>query len=83
MTMSYVLNSLNRNETIAKENEEDIPFFRDIKIDNVNCVGAKHSVKIEPLEGRMDTISNITISNSNFEDCGEALIKGENINIEL
>ena len=57
--------------------------FRDIKIDNVNCVGAKHSVKIEPLEGRMDTISNITISNSNFEDCGEALIKGENINIEL
>ena len=68
---------------MKKENEEDIPFFRDIKIDNVNCVGAKHSVKIEPLEGRMDTISNITISNSNFEDCGEALIKGENINIEL
>ncbi len=81
MTMSYVLNSLNRNETIAKENEEDIPFFKNININNVNCVGAKHSVKIEPLEGRMDTISNVNITNSRFEDCGEALIKGENINI--
>ena len=82
MTMSYVLNSLNRNEVIAKENEEDIPFFKNITIDTVNCVGAKHAIKIEPLVGREDTISDITITNSTFENCGESVIKGVNINIE-
>lgn len=82
MTMSYVLNSLNRNEVIAKENEEDIPFFKNITIDKVNCVGAKHAIKIEPLVGREDTISDITITNSTFENCGESVIKGVNINIE-
>ncbi|MFR4338189.1 MAG: glycoside hydrolase family 28 protein [Lachnospira pectinoschiza] len=30
LTMGYVLNLLNRNETIAMDNEEDVPYFRNI-----------------------------------------------------
>ena len=37
LTMGYVLNLLNRNETIAMDNEEDIPYFRNIDMDGIVC----------------------------------------------
>lgn len=66
MTMSYVLNNLNRNEMNEAFSEEDIPFFRNIKLDGIHCAGAGRAVKIEPLKGRADTIYNVSISNSEF-----------------
>ena len=66
MTMGYVLNLLNRNETIAKENEEDVPYFKNIKLDGINCTGADIAIKLEPIDGIPETISDITITNSNF-----------------
>lgn len=79
MTMSYVLNSLNREETIAKVDEADVPYFRNISMSDIHCMGAKIPVKIEPLEGRADTISDITIKDSAFVASQEPQIAGENV----
>ena len=62
LTMSYVLNSLNRNETIAMENEEDIPYFRDLSMENIEVTGCRQFTKIEPLQGRPETIRNVVVN---------------------
>ena len=82
MTMGYVLNLLDKNETIAGQNEEDIPYFRDILIDKVTCTGCKVGIKLEPLSDRPDTISNITVKNSTFVAACDNIIAGKNINVE-
>ena len=82
LTMSYVLNLLNRNETIAMDNEEDIPYFKNITMHNINCMGAETAVKIEPMQGKPETISDITIRDSWFEAEKENVIDGVNIHIE-
>lgn len=41
LTMSYVLNSLNREETIAMENEDDIPYFRNLQMENIEVTGCR------------------------------------------
>lgn len=82
MTMGYVLNLLDKNETIAGQNEEDIPYFRDILIDKVTCTGCKVGIKLEPLSDRPDTISNITVENSTFVAACDNIIAGKNINVE-
>lgn len=66
MTMSYVLNSLNRNEEISQVDEADVPYFKNITMDGIHCMGAKTPVKVEPLNGRPETISGIKIMNSSF-----------------
>lgn len=66
LTMSYVLNVLTRNEEIAQENEEDVPYFKNIHMNAIHCMGAKVAIKIEPLNNRPETISGIRISNSSF-----------------
>lgn len=50
LTMGYVLNLLNRNETIAMDNEEDVPYFRNIDMDGIVCTDCKEFAKIEPLK---------------------------------
>ena len=82
LTMSYVLNLLNRNETIAMDNEEDIPYFKNITMHDINCMGAETAVKIEPMQGKPETISDITIRDSWFEAEKENVIDGVNIHIE-
>lgn len=67
MSMTYVLNSLNRNEETPEVNEDDVPFFKNIRFDNISCMGADIAVKVEPLNDRPDTISNIFIKNSYFK----------------
>lgn len=47
LTMGYVLNLLNRNETIAMDNEEDVPYFRNIDMDGIVCTDCKEFAKIE------------------------------------
>lgn len=75
MMMSYALNSLNRNETIRKESEEDVPYFRNIHFNNIKCLDAAIPVKIDPIQGRPETITGITLKNSWFraekENCVE------------
>lgn len=66
LTMGYVLNLLNRNETIAMDNEEDVPYFRNIDMDGIVCTDCKEFVKIEPLNGRPDTIKDIVINKQKF-----------------
>ena len=62
LTMSYVLNSLNREETIAMENEEDIPYFRDLSMENIEVTGCRQFTKLEPLQGRPETIRNVVVN---------------------
>lgn len=62
LTMSYVLNSLNRNETVAMENEEDIPYFRNLSMENIEVTGCRQFTKIEPLQGRPETIRNVVVN---------------------
>lgn len=60
--LSYVLNSLNREETIAMENEDDIPYFRNLQMENIEVTGCRQFTKIEPLQGRPETIQNVVIN---------------------
>ena len=82
LTMSYVLNLLNREQGAQGFSEEDIPYFKNITMTNINCLGAETGVKIEPISDRPETISNITIRDSLFEADKEKIISGENINID-
>ena len=66
LTMGYVLNLLNRNETIAMDNEEDVPYFRNIDMDGIECTDCKEFAKIEPLNGRPDTIKDVVINKQKF-----------------
>ena len=61
MTMGYVLNLLNRNETVAIENEEDVPYFRNMTLENLDIAGCGTKIKLEPVADRPETISNIKI----------------------
>ncbi|MBQ4283570.1 MAG: glycoside hydrolase family 28 protein [Lachnospira sp.] len=81
LTMGYVLNLLNRNEEIKKDNEEDVPYFKDIRMNRIHCTGADVAVKIEPITGRPDTISDIVIANSDFKATKDNVVDGENIQI--
>ncbi len=66
LTMGYVLNLLNRNETIAMDNEEDVPYFRNIDMDGIVCTDCKEFAKIETLNGRPDTIKDVVINKQKF-----------------
>ena len=81
MMMSYALNLLNRNETIEQNSEEDVPYFKNIHFDNIKCLDAGMAVKIEPMNGRPDTISGITLHNSWFRSERENKIEADCITI--
>lgn len=82
LTMSYVLNSLNRNETINGVDESDIPHFKNITFENIKCFGAQMAVKIDPIADIPDSIENITIKNSSFTASKENSINCETVNID-
>jgi polygalacturonase len=82
LTMSYVLNLLNREQGAEGFSEDDIPYFKNITMHDINCMGAETAVKIEPMQGKPETISDITIRDSWFEAEKENVIDGVNIHIE-
>jgi polygalacturonase len=82
MTMSYVLNLLNRNEEIDAFLEEDIPYFRNVTFDHISCMGAKHAVKIEPIAGKPETIADITIQNSWFHADKENIVLNDALTVK-
>ena len=71
LTMSYVLNSLNRNEEINGIDKDDIPYIKNINFEGINCLVAKESVVIEPLKDMPETITDIHIKASSFVTSGE------------
>ena len=71
LTMSYVLNLLNRNEEINGIDKDDIPYFKNINFEGINCLGAKEAVVIEPLKDMPETITDIHIKASSFVTSGE------------
>lgn len=71
LTMSYVLNSLNRNEEINGIDKDDIPYIKNINFEGINCLGAKEAVVIEPLKDMPETIADIHIKASSFVTSGE------------
>ena len=79
LTMGYVLNLLDKNETIAQVDESDVPYFKNILIEQIECNGWDTAGKIEPISGRENTISDITIKDSVFAANKENVINGENI----
>lgn len=66
LTMSYVLNLLNRNEEINGIDKDDIPYFKNINFEGINCLGAKEAVVIEPLKDMPETIADIHIKASSL-----------------
>lgn len=82
MTMGYVLNLLNRNEDIVKSCDEDVPYFRNMLIQNISCDRCKTAIKLNPIEGMDETISDITIKDSTFSAKQEDELGGVNIVIE-
>jgi hypothetical protein len=82
LTMSYVLNMLNRSEELEEFQEADIPYFRNILFDHISCMGANYAVKVEPVAGKPETISNITIKNSWFHAENENIIQNDEVTIE-
>ena len=71
LTMSYVLNLLNRNEEINGIDKDDIPYIKNINFEGINCLGAKEAVFIEPLKDMPETITDIHIKASSFVTSGE------------
>ena len=71
LTMSYVLNLLNRNEEINGIDKDDIPYIKNIDFEGINCLGAKEAVVIEPLKDMPETITDIHIKASSFVTSGE------------
>jgi len=70
--MGYALTSIGVEGQESKINEdpEDIPYFRNIVVDNALCDSSKKGLVIEGIN--KDTISNITIKNSKIV-CDNAL----------
>lgn len=44
------------------ENEDDIPYFRNLQMENIEVTGCRQFTKIEPLQGRPETIQNVVIN---------------------
>ena len=51
--------------------ETDIPYFKNINFEGINCLGAKEAVVIEPLKDMPETITDIHIKASSFVTSGE------------
>ena len=81
-TMGYALTTIGVDgcENKINEDKEDIPYFKNITIDNAVCDSSKKGLVIEGIT--KDTISNITIKNSNIKSKNDIeLHECENINI--
>ncbi|MGN0328887.1 MAG: glycoside hydrolase family 28 protein [Lachnospira sp.] len=79
LTMSYVLNSLNRDEEIKGVDKEDIPYFKNLNFERIHCFGAKEALVIEPLKDMPETISDVHIKASTFVAAKENRIAGDSV----
>lgn len=64
LTMDYVHNIMDYIvEDELNSDESDVPFFRNINISDCNCINAKKGIGVKGIEGRPDTIADITFNN--------------------
>ncbi|MCD7751475.1 MAG: glycoside hydrolase family 28 protein [Lachnospiraceae bacterium] len=84
LTMNYILNTNGVDEAVVgAEGEEDIPVFRDIFIEDCNCLHARQAVKIQGLKREKPAIYNIRFRNFNcvaeeenvLEDCSDVVFE--------
>ncbi len=64
-TMKYTL-GYEKPETVSSLVQEDIPYFRDIVLERIVCLGAELALCVEGLSQKEDSISKITIRDSRF-----------------
>lgn len=67
LTMGYALNSITMDEQPVQESEDDIPFFRDIRMSGMCFLGQQTKLRIVPLQGRADTIQRITVNGTHYD----------------
>lgn len=82
-TMGYVLNNSDGTDEANPEEilREDIPEFKNVRMKNINCVGAKQAIKIEGLAQL--PIHDLTIEDSYFKaEKGYTESYAENIVLE-
>ncbi|MCF0262723.1 MAG: glycoside hydrolase family 28 protein [Sphaerochaetaceae bacterium] len=73
LTMGYVLNRVNNDEENVMESLEDIPYFKNISMTGMQFLGQKDKIKIEPIEGRPETITNIVVNGIRYD--GPTVVK--------
>lgn len=80
-TMDYVHNIMDYIvEDELNSDESDVPFFRNISVSDCNCINVKKGIGIKGIEGRTDTISDITFKNCVFAaDEEDTLVNCERI----
>ncbi len=83
MTMQYVLNTMGKDEDERKTGiDEDVPVFRNINIEDCNCIGAKRGIHISGMEWKTPTIYDISIKNFNVRAKESNILKVcENVTI--
>ena len=66
-TMGYVLSNSNGTEDAnpTEAPREDVPEFKNVRMKNINCLGAKQAIKIEGLEQL--PIHDLTVEDSYFK----------------
>ena len=69
LNMDYVHNIMDYVVEDEKTgNDEDIPVFRDIRIIDCQCIGAKKSVVVKDLKAHKPTIYDVKVEGCNFVD---------------
>ncbi len=67
LTMGYALNSITMDEHPVQESEEDVPFFRNIRMSGMRFLGQEAKLRIVPLPGRDDTIQGIIVNGTTYD----------------
>lgn len=65
-TMNYTL-GYEKAGAVSEPAAEDIPYFRDVTLERIVCLGAELALRVEGLSQAEDAISKITIRDSYFE----------------
>ena len=61
LTMGYQLNAADKRDP-EDACEEDIPYFRNMDMEQICCIGCGKFVSIEPIAGKPETIQNIRLN---------------------
>lgn len=72
LTMSYASNLSKKHIGKMDWKKEDIPHFRRIELSGIHAYGTREAIRIEPLDGYPDTITDITIDKSEFQMKGKS-----------
>ncbi len=68
ITMDYVHNLMDYHDPVVQSHDpEDIPEFKNVFIEDCVCTGGEVGIVIHGLEGRPETVHDITIKNCTFD----------------